>query len=156
MSNDEAQPRRPPKSTACRCPVCGDAGRLVSALTLANHLPSEIYAQSGGQGSFCANPNCAVVYCNSRGMLIRRGDTVLPVTIKDAGDDVHVCYCFDFKRADIRREILEKGKTTIPEEIKKGIKAGRCDCERKNPQGVCCLGNVAAAVKVILAEVNRK
>ncbi len=81
---------------------------------------------------------------------------MLPVTQKDSSDDVHVCYCFNFKRSDIRRDLVQKGSTDIPQQVKKGIAEGRCDCERKNPQGACCLGNIAAAVKAIQAEARRK
>jgi len=140
------------QTTTCPCPVCGNAGRKVTALTLDHHVPKPLRAEIGDQATFCLNPDCDVVYCNSSGFLVRKGETVLPVTIKDQGDDVHVCYCFDFKRGDIRRDLMGKGKTAIPEEIKKGVKEGRCDCERKNPQGACCLGNVAAAIKAIQAE----
>lgn len=106
----------------------------------------------GDEGTFCLNPDCEVVYCNPAGMMVRKGETVLPVTIKDAGEDVYVCYCFEFKRSDLRRELGQFGKTEIPSQIRKGIKDGRCDCERKNPQGACCLGNVAAAIKAIQTE----
>jgi len=76
------------------------------------------------------------------------------VTIKDQGDQVPVCYCFDFKRGDLRQDLAESGRTDIPERIKKGIAEGRCACERKNPQGACCLGNVAGAINKIQEEVK--
>ncbi len=142
-------------TTSCPCPICGNAGRKVSALTLDHHLPQPLRAEFGDEGTFCLNPECEIVYCNPAGMLVRRGQTVLPVTIKDAGDDVQVCYCFEFKRSDLRRELDQKGKTDIPDQIRKGVKDGRCDCERKNPQGACCLGNVAAAIKDIQKGVKR-
>ena len=55
-------------------------------------------------------------------------------------------------RGDLRRDLRDKGETDIPDSIKKEIKAGRCDCERKNPSGACCLGNVTKAIKQIRAE----
>ena len=42
----------------------------------------------------------------------------------------------------------------IVDQIKKGVQEGRCDCERKNPQGACCLGNVMAAIKTIQDKNN--
>lgn len=140
----------------CPCPVCGNAGRKVTAVTLDHHVPEPLRAAIGNDAAFCLNPACAVVYCNPAGFVIRKGQTLLPVTQKDPGDEVRVCYCFDFKRADLRRELAERGKTDIPAQIKKGVADGRCDCERKNPQGTCCLGNVAAAIKTINAEVNSR
>lgn len=145
-----------PEATIRPCPACATAGHPVSVVTLQNHLHSEQLAEFGMHGSFCANPECDVVYFNPGGKTVRRSQTVRPVTVKDRGDEVPVCYCFEFKRGDIRRDLEEKGTTGIPDEIKEGIKDGRCDCERKNPQGICCLGNVAAAVKVIRQETARR
>ena len=136
-------------TTACPCPICGNPGRQVAALTLDHHAPPALRAGFGDEATFCLNPACDVVYCNTAGKTIRHGQTVLPVTIKDPGDDVYVCYCFRHKRGDIRRDLAEKGKTDIPDEIKKGIREGSCDCERQNPQGACCLGNVARAVQLL-------
>lgn len=139
-------------SASCPCPACGNAGRKVSAVTLDHHVPGTLRAAIGNDAAFCPNPACEVVYSNPEGFVIRKGQTLFPVTSKDPGDEVRVCYCFDFKRADLRRELAARGKTGIPDRIKKGIAEGRCDCERKNPQGACCLGNVAAAIKTISEE----
>jgi hypothetical protein len=124
-------------------------------ITLDNHIPSPLREEIGDDATFCLNPDCEVVYCNPQGKTVKRGQTKLSVTIKDPGDEVYACYCFEFKRADIRRDIQEKGKTDIPYKIRQGVKDGRCDCERKNPQGACCLGNVAQAIKEIESEVKR-
>lgn len=137
------------KTTACPCPVCGNAGRKVAALTLDSHVPKHLRADIGDDATFCLNPACEVVYCNPRNFVVRRGQTLLPVTIKDAGDSVRVCYCFDIVRGDVRRDLLALGKTDIPERIRQGVAEGRCDCGRMNPQGACCLGNVAAEIEEI-------
>src|SRR5258708_5658920 len=141
-------------TAACPCPVCGHEGRQVTALTLDHHIPQDLRADFGDEATFCLNPSCDVVYCNHAGKVIRKGQTILPVTMKDPGDDVYVCYCFEHKRGAIRRDLMGQGKTDIPNRIKKGIQEGRCDCERKNPQGACCLGNVANAIKVIQHEMK--
>lgn len=131
------------------CPVCGHPGRRVTALTLDHHVPAPLRAGFGDEAGFCLNPSCPVVYFNGSGNLVRKGEIVSPVTVKDAGDDVNVCYCFGFKRGDLRRDSKEKGSTDILQRIKQGVQEGRCDCERKNPQGACCLGNVARAIREI-------
>jgi hypothetical protein len=87
--------------------------------------------------------------------VVCKGETKLPVTIKDPGDEVYVCYCFKHKRGDLRKDIIQKGTTDIPEKIRKGVKEGRCDCERNNPQGACCLGNVANAIQSIYTELKK-
>lgn len=141
---------------SCPCPVCGDKGRKVTAVTLDRHVPAPQRAAIGDDATFCLNPGCGVVYCNPQGVVVRKGATLLPVTRKDAGDDVHVCYCFGFKRLDIRRDLARRGETDIPEHIKKGIAEGRCACESMNPQGACCLGNVADAVKAIRLDLKTR
>ena len=143
-------------TVACPCPVCGSPGRKVSSLTLDHHIPPDRRKEFENEATFCLNPLCDVVYCDANGKVARKAETVLPVTIKDSGDDVFVCYCFDHKRRDLRRDLNEKGWTDIPNKIKQGVKEGRCDCERKNPQGACCLGNVTKAIKKIQSESSPK
>lgn len=138
-----------------KCPLCGATGRKVGALTLDHQLDGPKRAKLGETAGFCPTPACAAVYFSGE-IVIRESETRWPVTQKDPGDDVNVCYCFDFKRSDIRRDLAKRGSTNIPDQIRKGIAEGRCDCERKNPQGVCCLGNVSAVVKAIQSEVVRK
>lgn len=142
------------KTTTCPCPLCGNAGRKVTALTLDHHVLQPLRATIGDDATFCLNPACEVAYCNPGGFVVRKGQTILPVAIKDQGDHVPVCYCFGFKRGDLRKDLTEQGKTDIPEQIRKGIAEGRCACERTNPQGACCLGNVAGAIKNIQEEVK--
>lgn len=139
-------------TASCPCPVCGNAGRRVTAATLDQHVPAPLRAAIGDEAAFCLNPACAVVYCNPAGFTVRKGQTLTAVTQKDPGDEVPVCYCFGFTRGGLRRDLAERGETDIPTRIREGVAEGRCDCERKNPQGACCLGNVAGAVKEILKE----
>lgn len=143
-------------TTLCPCPVCGNMGRKVSPKTLDHHVPHPLRENIGNEATFCMNPSCNVVYCNPRKIVVLKNETKLPVTVKDSGDDVYVCYCFEHKRGDIRRDLKEKGTTDIPDRIRKGVKEGHCDCERKNPQGACCLGNVANAIKMIQSELKQK
>ena len=133
----------------CPCPVCGNPGRKVTAMTLDHHLPPDIRPQFGESATFCPNPTCNVVYCDSEGHVAKKGETVLPVTVKDKGDGVYVCYCFEFTRGDLKKDIAANKETTIPLQIKKGVQEKRCDCVRKNPQGACCIGNVASEIKDI-------
>jgi hypothetical protein len=65
-----------------------------------------------------------------------------------------VCYCFGENEADIRREIEEHGASRAVERVRAHIAAGRCACELRNPRGVCCLGDVIAAVKRMAARAE--
>lgn len=141
-------------AVALACPVCGKQGRKVGKETLDQHLEQASRAKFGPEAGFCPNPACEVVYFGGEAV-VRKGETVLAVTQKDPGDEIFVCYCFEHKRGDLRRDLERTGATDIPDRIKLGIKEGRCDCERRNPQGACCLGNVAAAITEIKGESHR-
>ena len=47
-----------------------------------------------------------------------------------------ICYCWGYTDEDIRKDVLEhNGRSTIMEKIKELKKAGKCQCETKNPKG---------------------
>jgi hypothetical protein len=78
------------------------------------------------------------------------------VFAKDRGDEVPVCYCFDWTRRRIKQEIEATGKSTAVVAIAKEIKAGNCACDIKNPKGECCLGEVNLFVKEVLAHLSKR
>lgn len=135
------------------CPACGKPGRKVAGLTLDHQLAPIYRSRLGEMAGFCANPDCEVVYFNASAT-VNKGETLQPVWQKDMGDNVYVCYCFGIKRADIRRDLAATGTTGIPGRIRQGITKGNCECEKKNPQGACCLGNVAEEIRKIKEEVK--
>ena len=75
------------------------------------------------------------------------GDLKVPVFQKDSGMDVPICYCFDWTRERILQTVKHGGKPL--EEIKANVQAGHCGCEVNNPQGVCCIGNVAEFIRQV-------
>ena len=138
------------------CPECRQTGTPVERRT-PEHLLTTVPLQrlSGDPHLFCSTPSCPVVYFTADGSSVfLKPDLKVLVTQKETAASVPVCYCFDHSRADIVREITETGSTTIPDRIKAEVKAGTCACEIKNPQGSCCLGNVAQAVKWAKTQVT--
>jgi hypothetical protein len=95
---------------------------------------------------FCRTPSCEVIYYAVDGRIARKQDALVRVGLKETEDPLPLCYCFGFSRADVEREIAQTSSCTIPERIAAEVRAGRCACEIKNPSGVCCLGEVRAAV----------
>ena len=67
--------------------------------------------------------------------------------------DDTVCHCFGFRRADILDELRRKGVTDIPGRIREKTRNGECDCERLNPSGRCCLGDVLRVVDELRARL---
>jgi hypothetical protein len=80
-------------------------------------------------------------------------DVRVPIWQKAPFGSRGLCYCFGENEADIRAEIESLGRPRAVERVREQITAGRCACEIRNPRGVCCLGDVAAAVKRVTATV---
>ena len=105
--------------------------------------------------SFCRTVQCPIVYFASDGrQTFTEGDLRERVYQKHPDDDaVLVCYCFRHTPGTILAELRVFGISTTVERINAGIAASQCACEIRNPQGSCCLGNVAATVKRLEAEI---
>jgi hypothetical protein len=122
-------------------------GRTVERITLKALLrPQALLRLSAIEHRFCPTPDCPVVYFG-REETFERGDLTVPVFQKEPPGTRLVCCCFGVTEEDIRREIIEAGRSSAAERITALVKEGRCACEVKNPQGSCCLGNIAAATK---------
>jgi len=46
-----------------------------------------------------------------------------------------ICYCFNYTRADIARDLRENGRSSILERIVGEKRLGTCQCTTKNPKG---------------------
>ncbi|MCP3926492.1 MAG: hypothetical protein GY714_28365 [Desulfobacterales bacterium] len=46
-----------------------------------------------------------------------------------------ICYCFNYTYEDIKKDLLENGRSTIMEMIIKEKQFGGCSCHTKNPSG---------------------
>jgi hypothetical protein len=99
---------------------------------------------------FCRSAECEVVYFHPGGERLTKEDVRVRIGLKETRDPVPICYCFGFTEAMAREEIDYSGKCTIREQITEEMKAGRCACEIRNPQGSCCLGNITVVVKRLL------
>jgi len=143
----------PPRGAGpARCVDCGQPGRTVDPITVKALLRPEALARlSAPAHLFCPTAACPVVYFGE-GEAFDREEVAVPVFQKEPAGDRTVCYCFAISEADLRREIAETGRSAAAERIAAHVKAGRCACEVKNPQGSCCLGNVAAVVKGLGAQ----
>lgn len=131
------------------CPVCKKPGKPVEDITTHSLiLESELERLGSGEYLFCSTPDCPVVYFPQKvGSVFYKDDLKVRVTQKEIEDPIPICYCFHYTRQMVLDEMLQKGKTTIPDHIRAEVKAGNCSCEITNPQGSCCLGNVSRAVK---------
>jgi len=127
-----------------QCPGCRRPGRKVQRITVKALIRPETLARlSAPEHRFCATSSCPVVYFGGDEVLGRE-DVLLPVFQKEPAANRTVCYCFAVTEGDIRRELEASGRSTASERIAAFVKADRCACEVRNPQGACCLGNVLA------------
>ncbi len=136
------------------CPDCGKPGRLVDRITVKAMLrPEALMRLSAPEHRFCATPECPVVYFGIE-EAFEREEIVVPVFQKEPAGDRPVCYCFGIGEGDLRLELVETGRSTASDRVTALVNADRCACEVKNPQGSCCLGNLAAALNALKVELN--
>lgn len=140
------------------CPQCGAKGSAVARITLGALLKPEARPRIPVQDAFCfcKTPSCEVVYFSDGQALFQKDNLAVPIGLKEPGNPTApVCYCFGWTPEKIRAELAATGRSTVIDQIKAQVKAGNCYCEVTNPQGSCCLGNVAKAVQEAMA-VNQK
>jgi hypothetical protein len=130
------------------CPVSGTAGKRVELLTVKFLLRESALARlRAGDHHFCPEPACDVVYFDTAGTTYLRRDLRVAVWEKEVTGRRMICYCFGENEADIRREFEEHGSSSAVARVRAHIQADRCACEIRNPRGVCCLGDLIAAVE---------
>lgn len=137
------------ETSIARCQDCKGQSRPVSRKTVLLMLKPHLLEEAmTGTYSFCAAPDCEVVYFDEQGtQRFTTDDLKVTVGVKAHVDPIPLCYCFGFDESHIRDEISRTGRTTIPDRIAKLIREGLCACETRNPAGVCCLGEVNRTVK---------
>jgi len=139
----------PQRCGPAQCPECRELGKAVQKITLEALVKPDTRARIPHQKEFCfcKTPTCDVVYFLPGRVLFRKDDLSVRVGIKENEDPIPLCYCFGWDRRKIWNEIRQTGRATAIESITKEVKAGNCFCERSNPQGSCCLGNISKVVK---------
>lgn len=131
------------------CPSCEQSGRRVSSTTVDAMLIGGAQATYSGEAMrFCRTASCGVVYFEPAGTL-RFGAEDMRVPVFQKSDDPKrlVCYCFRHTVRAVQDEADADGRSGITESITRRCRAGEDDCERTNPQGACCLGNVRRVAK---------
>lgn len=130
------------------CPRCESKGRSITPVTLeAQVAPTRLDQLAEHDGwRLCTSESCEVVYFRD-GEVVVLGQTRGVPFHKSEDPQRLVCFCFEHSVADIEADVAQNGASTIQASIKAECKAGRDDCERKNPQGRCCLGDVGQVVK---------
>lgn len=142
-----------PAPARAECPVSKTLSRKVQPRTLEHLLkPERAASVQKVQYYFCADPDCKVVYFSSETVpYFTVADVSVKVLAKEKGEDVDICYCFNWTRVRIKEEVARTGESTASLQIAKEVKAGNCACDIKNPKGECCLGDVNTFVKSLIS-----
>jgi hypothetical protein len=111
--------------------------------------PAALERLSPMEHRFCATPACPIVYFGDGGVFDYE-DVQVPVFQKSLQGERTVCYCLGISVGLIEREIA-LGRSTSVDRIRELVKADRCACEIRNPEGSCCLGNVGVVLKAVAA-----
>jgi hypothetical protein len=137
------------------CPVCSARGAAVQVQTV-KALLTDIALSRVQQTHyrFCSGAACDVVYFGDAGDRFGMTNIRVPVWHTQPPGARLLCYCFGESEAVIRHELLQEGSTGVVDRIRGRIAAERCACDIRNPRGVCCLGDVIAAVKRIEVEID--
>jgi len=131
------------------CPRCGAAGRAVSRHTLTAQVPTAALVATELDGwRLCPTGDCAVVY--TREGAVFGLDAVAATPFHKSADPARlVCFCFGHTVEAVEEDARVHGRSTVCESVQAACGAGQDDCERKNPQGRCCLGDIGRLVKAI-------
>jgi hypothetical protein len=138
------------------CPRCQSTGRSVRTVTLAAQvLPARLAGLAHREGwRLCGSDSCDVVYFRDADVVLVGESRAIPFH-KRGGADRLVCFCFGHSVADLEADVAASGRSSIQAAIKAQCRAGRHDCQRKNPQGRCevkrCLAPPTAAAGAALA-----
>lgn len=140
---------------AALCPVAGKPGRRVTDVTLRSLVRNERRSEiERGEWFYCDLPDCDVVYFAADGRTLHKDAIKVRVGAKEKSPPRTVCYCFGHTVESIHDEIERTGQSTVAASITAKVKAGECRCERLNPKGSCCLGDVSKAVKGAFAAIG--
>ncbi len=141
-----------PSDNTVFCPVSGTKGAKVDLQTVKAMLTEPgLRRFAPVLHRFCPDPSCDVVYFAEDGQTYAKADVRVAVWQKEPEGGRTICYCFGENEAEIRAEVIATGTSIAVERVRQHIQAGRCACEVRNPRGVCCLGELGAAVKRLAA-----
>ena len=145
MSSSCASPAPEPGRT---CPISGTAGTPVARQTVKALLTECALGRlSPSSHRFCPEAACPVVYFDAAGHCYTTAEVRVPIWQKEPFGARMVCYCFGENEADICDETARLGRSGAVVRIRRHIEHGRCACDVRNPLGVCCLGDLTAAVR---------
>jgi len=132
------------------CPNCGEKAKGILGKTLDALLTTQTKNSLVCLDGFyyCKTATCKTVYFRDEITLTQESVEVV-VGLKEGANPATLCYCFEWSKERIKKELLDTGKTIALDDIKAKMENPGCSCEVMNPSGGCCLGDVTQAIKEI-------
>jgi hypothetical protein len=131
------------------CPRCNHAGRAVALTTVEAHTVAPLWARVRGRlrWLFCTDRRCSVGYFTPDDDVITLTEMHTTPFPKSDALKRRVCFCFDHTVGAVLADVTADGVSKIRAAIMEACGRGLDDCTRKNPEGRCCLGNVALLLR---------
>lgn len=130
------------------CPLCNNKAENVSSITIdslvKDNLKKKLKSFEGFY--FCKTSDCKVIYFRSNEIILQE-DLRVEVGIKTWANPSLVCYCFNWSKQMIEKDIKNFGKTNALQDITSLMKTDQCACEINNPSGKCCLKDIKKTIK---------
>ena len=132
------------------CPFCHQKSNIVPSSAV-NHfirddLKKNISSLEGFR--FCDNKICQVVYFK-KDITIKQSQIKYSIGIKEGSKPATICFCFNWTKEKIKKQIDECQNSTALIEIKKNMNNGLCNCEVNNPRGKCCMKDIKKTIDEI-------
>ncbi|PHS37133.1 MAG: hypothetical protein COB07_11305 [Sulfurovum sp.] len=137
------------------CPTCDKKAKGVLGKTVEHLLTDDAQSKLDCFDGFyyCKTSTCKTVYFRDE-MVLTQDDMSIVVGLKEGVSPATVCYCFNWTKEKIQKELEETGTTVVLEDIKAKMQNPGCSCEILNPSGGCCLGDTGQAIKEIKKEIG--
>lgn len=132
------------------CPLCNQKAQKVSALTISSIVKKEYQKDlSSLEGFyFCNHPVCKTIYFKDQ-IIFNQDKLIKKVGLKEGISPEIICYCFNWTKERIIKELISNEKVDLISKIKKKRKKLGCNCERENPSGKCCLNNIKQTIDTL-------
>jgi hypothetical protein len=131
-----------------KCPTCGEAGIQVKNITV-RHLVNTEHVNGIEHLDFaiCMNENCDAVYFSlNEQVVFNKNQMKEPVWFKNDADPKYACYCSKITFEQVKEAVLIIGDKNMKEVIALTGAMKNCQCEIKNPLGICCHETIKQAM----------
>lgn len=119
---------------AGKCPHCQQKGQKVDNDTMIHHV-RDISKMGDGGYSYCANPQCDVVYFRNKEIFTTSMINKEIGFKQSASDSAAVCFCYSYPKSELYDD-------SLVDKINIRIDNYGSRCDLRNPGGKCCIRQI--------------